>query len=213
MPCNYLSYSYILWISRTSTNISCQTSHKHQYASSAQENTTTTVLQPSDRTTCFSHHLQLRTGGFFWCKVLLLLMATSAFGFGRKHWSSPQQCYLHTDTVITILRSPIGGKVTKQHENRPSNRLTGEPQCWYGWWHTTSATERWPRVAPSDTGSWFLTRYHLPWQLPTGRCTSPTMLTLRCSMNLQQTYTGHTWLCKLKSSVILTQKHKLLYAL
>ena len=54
MPCNYLSYSYTLWISRTSTNISCQTFHKHQYASSAQENTKTTVLQPLDRTTCFS---------------------------------------------------------------------------------------------------------------------------------------------------------------
>jgi len=24
-----------------------------------------------------------------------LLMATSAFGLGRRHWSSPQQCYLH----------------------------------------------------------------------------------------------------------------------
>jgi len=34
-------------------------------------NTTTTVLQPVYRSACISQHLQLRTGGFCWCKVLL----------------------------------------------------------------------------------------------------------------------------------------------
>jgi len=34
--------------------------------------TTCTVLQPLYRSTCISQHLQLRTGGFCWCKVLLL---------------------------------------------------------------------------------------------------------------------------------------------
>ena len=33
--------------------------------------TTATVLQPLYRSTCVSWHLQLRTGGFRWCKVLL----------------------------------------------------------------------------------------------------------------------------------------------
>ena len=32
---------------------------------------TTRVLRPLYRTTCISWHLQLRTGGFCWCKVLL----------------------------------------------------------------------------------------------------------------------------------------------
>ena len=33
--------------------------------------TTTTVLQPLHRLTCISWHLQLWTGVFYWCKVLL----------------------------------------------------------------------------------------------------------------------------------------------
>jgi len=33
--------------------------------------TSVTILLPLYRSTCFSWHLQLRTGGFCWCKVLL----------------------------------------------------------------------------------------------------------------------------------------------
>jgi len=58
----------------------------------------TTVLRPLYRSTCVSRYLLLRTRGFCWCKVLTptsLLTATSAFGLGRRCWSSPQQCYLH----------------------------------------------------------------------------------------------------------------------
>jgi len=58
----------------------------------------TTVLRPLYRSTCVSRYLLLRTRGFCWCKVLpptSLLTATSAFGLGRRCWSSPQQCYLH----------------------------------------------------------------------------------------------------------------------
>ena len=33
--------------------------------------TTTTILQPLCRSTCISQHLQLRSGWFFWCRVLL----------------------------------------------------------------------------------------------------------------------------------------------
>jgi len=52
--------------------------------------------RPLYRSTCVSRYLQLRSGGFCWCKVLLPLpRATSAFGLGRRRWSSPQQCCLH----------------------------------------------------------------------------------------------------------------------
>jgi len=37
-----------------------------------QNYTTTSVLRPLYRLTCVSRHLWLTTGGFFWCKVLLL---------------------------------------------------------------------------------------------------------------------------------------------
>ena len=61
----------------------------------------TIVLQPLCRSTCVSQHLQLRTGGFCWCFLsftasMPLVMATSAFGLGRRCWSSPQHCYLHS---------------------------------------------------------------------------------------------------------------------
>jgi len=58
---------------------------------------TTTVLQPLYRSTCMSQHLQLRTGDFVGAKLYCphaLVTATSAFGLGRRCWSSPQQCYL-----------------------------------------------------------------------------------------------------------------------
>ena len=62
--------------------------------------TTATVLRPLYRSTGCRRHLQLRTGGFCWCKVLLPAcpcwrQPTSAFELGRRRWSSPQQCYLH----------------------------------------------------------------------------------------------------------------------
>jgi len=34
-----------------------------------------------------------------------LLTATIAFGLGRRHWSSPQRCYVHClGTLLTIKR-------------------------------------------------------------------------------------------------------------
>ena len=68
---------------------------------------TAIVLQPLSRSTCVCRYLQLRTGGFFWCKVLLaarmpLLMATSAFGLWRRCWSFPQQCCLHCLHTLDI---------------------------------------------------------------------------------------------------------------
>jgi len=38
----------------------------------AEQPQTTTVVWPLYRSTCVRRHLQLRTGGFCWCKVLLL---------------------------------------------------------------------------------------------------------------------------------------------
>jgi len=65
--------------------------------------TTTTVLRPSYEKTW---HLQLRTGGFCWCKQsfavrMSLLTATSAFGLGRRCCSAPQQGYLHCLRTLT----------------------------------------------------------------------------------------------------------------
>jgi len=43
-----------------------------QHKTNRQNNTTTTtVLRPLYRSTCVGQHLQLTTGGFCWCKVLL----------------------------------------------------------------------------------------------------------------------------------------------
>ena len=36
-----------------------------------------------------------------------LLMAASAFGLGRRHWSSPQQCYLHCLHTGPVLSAAI----------------------------------------------------------------------------------------------------------
>ena len=53
--------------------------------------TTAIVLWSLYKSNCVIQHFQLRTRRFCWCKVLLprmpLLMATCAFGLGRRHWS------------------------------------------------------------------------------------------------------------------------------
>ena len=46
---------------------------------------------------CYCWHLQLRMEDLLvqnFTTHMPLLAATSAFGLGRRHWSSPQQCYL-----------------------------------------------------------------------------------------------------------------------
>ena len=61
-------------------------------------------LRPLYRSTWVRCHLQLRTGAFvgakFYC-LMPLLMAASTFRLGRRHWSSPQQCYLHCLRTLT----------------------------------------------------------------------------------------------------------------
>ena len=51
------------------------------------------------QSTCISQHLQLRTGGFCRCKVLLSACPcrrkNSISALRIRHWSSPQQCYPH----------------------------------------------------------------------------------------------------------------------
>ena len=63
-------------------------------------------------TTTVSLHLQLITGEFCWCNVLRmpLLKANSAFGLGRRCWSSPQQCYLRS-----LCTSPAWRKCRYYH--------------------------------------------------------------------------------------------------
>jgi len=59
--------------------------------------TTTTVFRPLYTPICISQHLQLRTGVFRWCRVLLLAcpcwIAASIFRLERRRWSS-EQSYL-----------------------------------------------------------------------------------------------------------------------
>jgi len=54
-----------------------------------------------------SQHVQLRTGGFCWCKVLLpacpcLWQPVHSFRSVRRRCSSPQQCYLHCLCTVFI---------------------------------------------------------------------------------------------------------------
>ena len=67
--------------------------------------------------TCVSKHQtpSLRTGGFWWCKVLLLhvlLLATSTFRHQTRHQSSPRQC------ICTLsIPSSCTGTYTHKHTN------------------------------------------------------------------------------------------------
>ena len=71
---------------------------------SPQDPRSTTTLQQRwlDRSTCVSRHLQLRTGAFSWCRVLLpgacmsSLTAASAFGLGRR----PRN---HVNTDVSVI--------------------------------------------------------------------------------------------------------------
>ena len=68
--------------------------------------TYTVILWAIFRSTCFSRHLQLSTGGFCLSKALLsalpLLMATGALRLRRRRWSSPQRCYLHRLHTVNL---------------------------------------------------------------------------------------------------------------
>ena len=71
------------------SNASVQHWHKKTYAPNTFTTThTTNVLQPPHRSTCVSRHLQLRTGGFCWCKVLL----PHTFADGSQHiWTEEKK--------------------------------------------------------------------------------------------------------------------------
>jgi len=51
---------------------------------------TAIVLRPLYRSTCFNWHIQLRTGGFCWCKVLLPA-ALADGNWGCKTWSHSKE--------------------------------------------------------------------------------------------------------------------------
>jgi len=79
--------------------------------------TTTTVLWPLYRSTCVSWHVQLRTGGFCWCKVLLPLAdgnqririreKTLKFSSTLLYTLSPYR-YMYVGTLSNIFRSKKG---------------------------------------------------------------------------------------------------------
>ena len=72
-----------------------------------QQQQPTTVWRPLHWSTCVRQHLQLRTGGFCSC--------TSAFGLGRRCWSSPQQCYLHRLRAWSATSCRLQAKITQWH--------------------------------------------------------------------------------------------------
>ena len=57
------------WLKKDLSDIFMCNSRKH--FSDSNTATTSTILRPLYRSTCISRHLQLRTGGYCWCKVLL----------------------------------------------------------------------------------------------------------------------------------------------
>ena len=86
-----------------------------------------TVLRTLYMSTCVSRHLQLRTGGFRWCKVLPtrmpLLMAPSAFGLARRRWSCP-----HTVVSVHFVHVIIDEPCARRSCRRPGRRTDGV-QC------------------------------------------------------------------------------------
>ena len=89
--------------------------------------TTTTVLRPLYRSTCISRHLQLRTGGFCWCKVLTFtkfyhewmrthMLANWRWLLGRPHTTRMKNIHL------SLLDHGIHG-VRDLVQNRPRWRL------------------------------------------------------------------------------------------
>jgi len=72
-----------------------------------------------------------------------LLMATSAFGLGRRHWSSPQQCYLIRDIVViaycmfVIIPSAFSALtllVGRQEGHPACKKLSGGVLAWLPVW-------------------------------------------------------------------------------
>jgi len=60
---------------------------------------TTTMLWPLYRSTCVSGHLQLGTGGFCWCKVLLL----HALADSNQHIRIREKTLEFSSTVLSTL--------------------------------------------------------------------------------------------------------------
>jgi len=76
----------------------------YSYHSALYNNTrfkkTTTILWPLYRSTCVNWRILLVQS---FSARMPLLTATSAFGLGRRRWSSPQQWYLHCLHTVSLL--------------------------------------------------------------------------------------------------------------
>jgi len=75
--------------------------------------------------------------------LMPLLMATSAFGLGRRHWSSPQKCYLIRDIVViaycmfVIIPSAFSALmllVGRQEGHPACKKLSGGVLAWLPVW-------------------------------------------------------------------------------
>ena len=78
--------------------------------------TTATILRPLYRSTCISWHLQLRTGGFCWCKVLCL----HALGNGNQRIWIRDKTLEFFSTVLSTL-SPYLQEMQGRSINIPGN--------------------------------------------------------------------------------------------
>jgi len=113
------------------------------------------VLRPLYRSTCTSRHLQLRTGGFYWCKVLL--PAVPAYPCWRQpaHSDYGEDAGVLRNSVIYTVSTPHLFSITKTswtqsiHQTNkyaPQNQVVehskesflsashltpSEQQCWY----------------------------------------------------------------------------------
>ena len=76
-----------------------RTEVQHQVGLQGAMRMTQDQLPAENQAKCISQHLQLRTVGFCWCKVLLPACPCwrqQCIHISEKSlWSSPQQCYLH----------------------------------------------------------------------------------------------------------------------
>jgi len=67
-----------------------------------------------------------------------LLMTTSAFGLGRRRWSSPQQCYLHC--LCTRNLQTLKLFISNQRKNETESKIWEIPAT--GWCHPPTQTHQ-----------------------------------------------------------------------
>ena len=96
--------------------------------------TITTILRPLYRSTCVSRHLQLRTRGFCWCKVLL----PHTLADGNQHMWIREETMKFLNSLSTL--SPYPGLETKWLKSWLQDR-----SCAHSKIYSCNYTEYWER--------------------------------------------------------------------